>query len=270
MAAIMNPDVADRLARSLTAETAELIPYIPYLLQDLWELGSDPEVIVTLVGRHIEHPSQARFLDLACGKGAVAVRLARAFGAHVTAIDLTADFLSFAAHKAEEYGVEALCDFRLEDINRAVERERDYDCAVYGAVGNVLGNPPETLGKLERTVSAGGFVVIDEAYAREDADDVVRYRNYDYLSHNRWLEIFDRAGFDLIESVPAAEECGAGDAVDAELGLIAARAGELSVRHPGKKALFDAYVESQRSEYHDLQHAVTGVTWLLRKRRAQN
>ena len=27
-----------KLAQSLTAESVELIPYLPYLLQDLWEL----------------------------------------------------------------------------------------------------------------------------------------------------------------------------------------------------------------------------------------
>jgi len=32
-------DVKEKLAKSLTAETTELIPYLPYLLQDLWELG---------------------------------------------------------------------------------------------------------------------------------------------------------------------------------------------------------------------------------------
>jgi len=34
--------VEEKLAKSLTAESVELIPYLPYLLQDLWELGSSP------------------------------------------------------------------------------------------------------------------------------------------------------------------------------------------------------------------------------------
>lgn len=33
-------NVDEKLAKLLTADTTELIPYLPYLLQDLWELGS--------------------------------------------------------------------------------------------------------------------------------------------------------------------------------------------------------------------------------------
>lgn len=29
----------EKLAASLTAETTELLPYLPYLLQDLWTYG---------------------------------------------------------------------------------------------------------------------------------------------------------------------------------------------------------------------------------------
>ena len=31
--------IEEKLARSLTADSTQLIPYLPYLLQDLWELG---------------------------------------------------------------------------------------------------------------------------------------------------------------------------------------------------------------------------------------
>lgn len=39
-------NVEEKLAKSLTAESTELIPYLPYLLQDLWELGSSPKDII--------------------------------------------------------------------------------------------------------------------------------------------------------------------------------------------------------------------------------
>ena len=34
------PESRDKLAKSLTAETIDLIPFLAYLLQDLWELLS--------------------------------------------------------------------------------------------------------------------------------------------------------------------------------------------------------------------------------------
>ena len=63
-------DVEEKLAKSLTAESVELIPYLPYLLQDLWELGSSPKDMVHLISKNIITSEKTKVLDLACGKGA--------------------------------------------------------------------------------------------------------------------------------------------------------------------------------------------------------
>ena len=47
--------------------------------------------------------------------------------------------------KAQEYGIADLCDFVVGDINEVVATEKDYDVVILGAVGDVLGNPSETL-----------------------------------------------------------------------------------------------------------------------------
>jgi len=67
------------LARSLSAGTTELLPYLPYILQDYWELGSDPEVMVQLVKKYVNLSNNTRILDLACGKGAVSIKLLTGF-----------------------------------------------------------------------------------------------------------------------------------------------------------------------------------------------
>ena len=63
-------DVEEKLAKSLTAESVELIPYLTYLLQDLWELGSSPKDMVHLISKNIIISEKTKVLDLACGKGA--------------------------------------------------------------------------------------------------------------------------------------------------------------------------------------------------------
>ena len=63
-------DVEEKLAKSSTAESVELIPYLPYLLQDLWELGSSPKDMVHLISKNIIISEKTKVLDLACGKGA--------------------------------------------------------------------------------------------------------------------------------------------------------------------------------------------------------
>ena len=34
----MNDTVKEKLAESLTSDTTDILPYLPYLLQDFWEL----------------------------------------------------------------------------------------------------------------------------------------------------------------------------------------------------------------------------------------
>lgn len=43
----------EKLAKSLTADSIDLIPYLPYLLQDIWELGSSPKTIIDMIEKHI-------------------------------------------------------------------------------------------------------------------------------------------------------------------------------------------------------------------------
>ncbi len=161
-------NVAEKLAKSLTAESVELIPYLPYLLLDLWELGSSPKVIIDMTQKNIQVSENTKVLDLACGKGAVSVQVAGAFGCMVKGIDIIPEFIDFAQKKAQEYGVENLCEFKVVDINEAVKVERDYDIVILGAVGDVLGTPEETIPKLKSTVKNDGYIFIDDAYGNDD------------------------------------------------------------------------------------------------------
>lgn len=256
----MTDNTQEKLAKSLTAETTELLPYLPYLLQDFWELGSSPQDIAALLKKYAVPGLQLRTLDLGCGKGAVSVHLARALGARMKGIDLIAEFIAEAKEKALEHGVDALCVFETGDINEAVERERGYDCTILGAVGNVLGTQEETLAKLKGTVRRGGFIIIDDAYLAEDAAaQDVRYANYEYPTLAQWQQYFAGAGLTLLECLPGAE------GAEAEAGSeeIRRRADELAAQHPDKAALFEGYVQSQLDEYYDLEHTVVGATWIL-------
>jgi 2-polyprenyl-3-methyl-5-hydroxy-6-metoxy-1,4-benzoquinol methylase len=68
-----------------------MLPYIPYLLQDLWALGSSVEIILKVI-KELELPKSAKVLDLGCGKGAVSIQIASRFGFHVTGIDAMEHF----------------------------------------------------------------------------------------------------------------------------------------------------------------------------------
>ncbi len=261
----MRQETAEKLAGSLTAESVELIDDLPYLLQDLWELGSDPARVAELLEKHLPTPGQARILDLACGKGAVSVRVAQALGAKVHGVDILPEFIAYARQKAQEYDVASHCAFAVGDINDAVRTERGYDAVIFGAVGGVLGATDETLTKLQRTIREKGLIVLDDAYLRDpQALDELAYRHYAYPTLAQWRDAFARAGLTVL-----AEICNeAGEIDDSNSynnAAIARRAAELSAMHPARKALFDAYVRSQLDECQDLDGPVVGTMWLLQK-----
>lgn len=247
--------IHEKWAQSLTAESVELLPYLPYLLQDLWELGSSPEDISKLLAAHVPQPDAMYILDLACGKGAVSVHLAQRFGCRVKGVDLFPEFIEFANQKAEQYGVAGRCEFLVADINESVITESQYDAVVLGAAGDVLGTPEETLRKLMRTVKSGGYVIIDDAYAHEEADG--------YLTKEQWLAVLLETGMELI-----ADRQMDGKHM-AELHAvqqfhITKRAQQLKRKYPHNAQLFDGYLSSQQAECGELENDVTAVTMLLR------
>lgn len=251
----MNNETKEKLARSLTAETTELLPYLPYLLRDFWSLGSDPRIIACLAEKHGPY---SKILDLGCGKGAVSVELASRLKIPVKGIDIIPEFIRFATQKAKEHGVEDLCRFVTEDINLSVEKERDYDCVVFASVGNVLGNTAETLYRLKQTIKPGGYLIIDDAYLPEGQD--IKYE-YDYLTKSQWLTLFKDLGLKIAEAFQHTET---NLNEEKEMAYITARAEELMEKYPDKKTLFEGYIRSQQNEYDDLNESLVCVIWVLR------
>lgn len=248
--------VEEKLAKSLTAESVELIPYLPYLLQDLWELGASPKDIVEMITRHIPVSKETKVLDLACGKGAVSVNLAKELGCLVKGIDLIPEFIDFAVQKAQEFGVGELCDFAVGDITELVKTEKDYDIVILGAAGDVLGNSEETIKLLKKTVKNGGYIIIDDAYGNDES-------NPQYPTKEQWLEIFDKTGIKLIED-KVIDDDEIARLNDEQQKWIIKRANELKEKFPEKVCLFDSYIQIQQDECNELENEISGVTMLLK------
>ena len=247
--------VEEKLAQSLTAKSTELIPHLPYLLQDLWELGSSPKDMLEMVKKHVGVSEKTKVLDLACGKGAVSVHIAKELGCRIKGIDLIPEFIDVALQKAEEIGVEEFCEFAVGDITEAVTIEKDYDLVILGAVGDVLGNPEETVAQLKNTVKKDGYILIDDAYAKENA-------NPKHLTRKQWLETFRNTGVKLVEEKLIEEEELA-SINDEQQKWIIKRARELKEKLPEKADLFDSYIRSQQAECNELENEISGVTMLL-------
>jgi len=258
----MIKEVEEKLACSLTAETTELLPFLPYLLQDLWELGSSPRDMIRLIKKHMPISENSKILDLACGKGAVSINIAKELGVKVYGFDLIPEFIEYSIQKAKELDVGKLCHFAVDDANEVVDMEKNYDCVIFGAAGNILGTPQETLVKLMKTVKTNGYIIIDEAYLPDGGgNENVQYKNYDYLTHKQWLDLFKDNELKLVEEVANVEEYD----FDSDNKAIAARANELIEKYPEKRAIFEGYIQSQLNECDDLENNVVAVTWMLQK-----
>lgn len=248
-------EVNKKLAISLSSESVEIIPYLPYLLQDLWELGSSPLEICDLIVNNIAINCDTRVLDLACGKGAVSVKLAKKFKLQVKGIDILEDFIFYAEKKASEWGVDKYCKFIVQDINKSVLTEKGYDIVILGAVGDVLGDKLETLKKLKKTIKKGGYIIIDDAYGKDNNKST-------YPTKKDYIEIIKKADLTLIaDKIITYEELV--NINSEQQPKIASRAYELIEKYPDKADLFNSYIASQLKECEELERDIDGVTMLL-------
>ena len=116
----------------------ELLPLIPDLLADLDELGSDAELIIEVLA-DLRLPNSTRVIDLGCGKGAIAVKIAAMLGFHVDGIDLFEPFIIGCRERAAVAGVSDHCRFQCADILKIVDAIEPTDIAIFAALGDVLG-----------------------------------------------------------------------------------------------------------------------------------
>lgn len=260
----MDKDIEKKLAGSLTAKTTDLLPYLPYLLQDIWELGSNPKDMIKLIKQHIPYTNQTKVLDLACGKGAVSINVCKELNVTVKGIDIIPEFIKEAVEKSKEYGIEDKCAFEVNDINMSVIQEKNYDIVIIGAIGNVLGNPEETLEKLKKVIKKDGYILIDEAYLDGEQEDI-KYDNYEYLTLEQWKAIFTKLDLELVETLNSEDD------IDETINeynneQIRKRADELIEQYPEKEEMFEGFVQSQLDECSDLEDNLIGVTWILKKK----
>ncbi len=258
----MSSETDRKLAASLTAEDTDLLPFLPYLLQDLWQLGGSPDLAVLLLEANMRRPDEKKVLDLACGKGAIAVRLAAELGAQVKGVDLLPEFIAYAREKAVLHQVADLCTFQVGDVNAVVQTERDWDAVVFSAAGNVLGPPAEMLPKLKGVVKRGGLILLDESYLDNTVERGMRHA-YEYSTKGHWDALFKENGLEILAAYEF-DDAELAKNNRRDLAAIQQRAAELVARHPEKQALFDGYVQSQQDEGFDLENSLVNVVWLLK------
>ncbi|MFC1551525.1 class I SAM-dependent methyltransferase [Candidatus Latescibacterota bacterium] len=257
--------MSDRTEQSIadSLETdKKLLPHMPFLLQDLWALGSSVEYILDLIGVSGFSPENTHILDLGCGKGAVSVQAASRFGFQVTGVDFMESFLEEARKKSREYDVSHLCSFKKKDIIEYVSCEHEFDVVILASLGGILGTLSETVACLRTQVRSGGFMLVDDGYLR-NANSMKR-KGYEHC-RNHSDSIKELTSFDdiIIKEMNTTDYS---SKINYEyLYLIEKRAQELIERYPDLKDDIQTYIKLQAEECDVINDHFEGALWLIQK-----
>jgi cyclopropane fatty-acyl-phospholipid synthase-like methyltransferase len=257
----MNERHQQEIAQAFDA-TPDLLPFIPELLADIWALGSSVEVILDLL-RPLGLPAKTtRVLDLGCGKGAVAIALAREFGFQAMGVDFFEPFVKEARERAEKMGVASLCQFVCDDIRDTLGEARDFDVVIYASVGT-LGRLDECMAKLRRCVVPGGYILIDNVFLADP--DKVKSPWYEHCAdHQETLRRITAYGDVLLrEVIIPTEDITALNRKYTE--LIRRRAEKIAKLHPEAADSLYGYVEKQERESEIMEQTMIGAVWLLQR-----
>jgi SAM-dependent methyltransferase len=230
-------DFKKSIVESLNGFDVELYPFLPYILQDLWEFGTDSSIIVALIKDNIRG-NNLRILDLGCGKGAVSVHIAEEIECTVKGIDAMPDFIESAKNYAKQFNVQDKCDFETGDIRVRIKELKDFDVIVLGAIGSVFGDLYNTLRIITESIKPSGYVLLDDGYLPEEL-----LTNYNRcLRQNSFYNQITTAGFDIIQEVIFEKEF-IEESDSCIYDSIKKRINELRIKYPNKKEIFDEYLK---------------------------
>jgi len=242
-----------------SSEDVAIVPFLPYILQDFWELGTPAEIVINFANKW--HAATQRhapsLLDLGCGKGALSVKLAAELKYSCYGIDGIPEFIEVAKDKAREYGVDILCCFEVGDIREKIKTLDTFDVILLCATGPVFGDYYVTLKTLSEYLNPDGIIIINDAYI----DDESTFQYPSVLYRRELLKQVEQAGIELIDENTHAQADS-----EEEFENIQKRCRELMEKYPEKTALFEKYIQNQADEYNALENKIIGSIMVFRKK----
>lgn len=237
--------------------------YLPELVADLEELGASRRKIVELL-RPLNLPPGSRVLDLGCGKGAVLLAMAGAFGCQCVGVDGFAPFVETAQRAAAARGLTAQCTFRCADLTEVVGEYKDFDVAMMLGLGLAIGDQKKIVGLLRGCVRPRGYMVVDDAYLPDGIQTPVP--GYEgYTDYRTTLARLQACGDGIVTEFKVPGEQREKE-IRGETEKIRKRAEKLMAKHPEAAELIRGYVHRQEREADLARESVGDATWLLQRR----
>ena len=243
---------------ALDGKDKNILRYIPYILQDFWEIGTSAGDVIKVIKKYKQNYSKLTVLDLGSGKGAVSIKISSELKCKCHGIDGMEEFIAFSIKKALEYSVENLCSFNKADIRTEITSLGKYDIIVLGAIGDALGDYYNTLLQLKDYVNTDGLIIIDDAYIEDNLE------HSKYLKKNDLIKKTKMAGLELIEIVTYEENNELNAEYDNEFINLKKRCIELIEKHPMEKTLFLEFIENQKNEYDVLKNDIIPAMFVVK------
>lgn len=260
----MEKTLQESVALAMDCDELAILPHLPYLLQDFYELGSSPPDIAMIARENAPArpagPAGLRALELGCGKGAVIAEVCASFGCEGLGVDAVPEFIEFARAKARERGL-TNCRFMLGDARKEINSLRGYDLIILASVGPVFGDYLQTAQALTPALAPDGVIIIDDGYIDDDSPSA-----HPLALKRSELERQVRAAGMTIACEYRWDADEAAEGYLRELAWIEARCRELAERHPRDASLFEAYLDKQRREYQALSNDIVCAAFALKRR----
>jgi cyclopropane fatty-acyl-phospholipid synthase-like methyltransferase len=162
--------IEESVVMAMDGKDKNLYSYLPYILQDIWEFGASPEIIINLIKKHKSDFENLKILDIGSGKGAVSIKIAKEFKCKCFGIDAVKEFVDESIIKAKEYNVEKYCTFEVGDVRTKFIDKYKYDIIILGAIGPVFGDYYSTLTKIKNCLLPDGLIIVDDSYINESSN----------------------------------------------------------------------------------------------------
>ncbi len=246
--------------RTLGASAA-LAPHLPFLYADANGLGSDIDAVLDLLAAHATDTFSTA-LDLGCGKGDVAIAIAKRFGWRVTGIDACKPFIETASVEAERAGVRQLCTFHVGDILRLDDKPAPADVVLCLDLGAIRGDHSSTIRWLSGFVAPEGLLLYADAEILPDRKETADwFLNYPEASEME--AVLESGGMAIAEARrPGALE--ESERAERLLSSLIKRGVALAQKHPDIRGELERYLDFMAREQARHGRDIVSVTWLLR------
>jgi len=149
----------------------------------------------------------SRILEIGCGTGHAACYLARHYGCHVAAIDISPRMIRDAQVVVQAQGLENQVSCEVGDITTLPFNDGTFDYVICQAVLMFV-DKNQALAEIQRVLRPGGRFAGLEFSWKCEPSEIVRQQTYaicgcrtlEFHSWRGWASQFDQAGFDRIES----------------------------------------------------------------------